>query len=83
MGGGGGSHQTQREGLGACKGTTLLRFPTACPPRDAFTELPEGLKNKKKNAGEGKSLENRPRKKLFYFFNPWRGQVKKKIKDMC
>ena len=48
MGGGAGGVTRQREGLGACKGTTLLTFPTACPPRDAFTELPEGLKKKKK-----------------------------------
>ena len=54
-GGGGGSHQTLWEGLGTCKGTPLLTFPTACPPRDAFTELPEGLKKKKKK-GRGRKV---------------------------
>lgn len=80
--GGRGSHQTLWEGLGTCKGTPLLTFPTACPPRDAFTELPEGLKKKKKCRGRKGTREQTQKETIFfYFFNPWRGQVK--IKDGC
>lgn len=55
-------------GAGRCKGTALLTFPTACPPRDAFTELPEGLKKKKMQGKESHQRTDLERNDFVLFF---------------
>lgn len=65
---------------GRLQGDHTAHVPYSLPSEGRFCRTAGRSEEEKKNAGEEKSLENRPRKKLFcfIFFNPWRGQVKKK-----
>lgn len=70
MGGLEGESPDTAGGAGCLQGDHTAQVPHSLPSEGCFHRTAGRSEEQKKNAGEGKSLENRPRKKLFYFFNP-------------
>lgn len=72
-------------GAGRLQGDPTAHVPHSLPSKGRLHRTAGRSEEEKKNVGEGKSLENRPRKKLFsfIFLIPGGDRLKKKIKDGC